>query len=96
MAWFDKQPSSRPGANTNITMSAASQQTGAFSAQCYQIRLATGAQPAFVLIGQNPTADTNSPLIGANVVDYWTITPGMKAAVLQAGTAGVISITEMS
>jgi hypothetical protein len=93
--WFPKQVSSRPGANTNITMSGASQQTASFGAQTYQIRLATGAQPAFVLIGQNPTADTNSPQIGANVVDYWTVTPGQKAAVLQAGTAGVISITEM-
>jgi len=28
----------------------------------------------------------------ANFVDYFTVTPGQKCAVLQAGTAGVVSI----
>jgi hypothetical protein len=43
-----------------------------------------------------PTANSSSMLLGANQVDYFTVTPGQKAAVLQAGTAGKISITEMS
>ena len=34
--------------------------------------------------------------MGANVVDYWKCQPGQKAAVLQAGTAGLISISEMA
>ncbi len=97
MAAFDKQHASRAGTNTTITMSGSSQATAAFGAETFQIRVATEAQPAFVEIGDGtPTATSSSMLLGANQVDYFTVTPGQKAAVLQAGTAGKISITEMS
>jgi hypothetical protein len=87
----------RLGTNTNITMSGSSQATAAFGAQTYMIRVATSGQPGFIKIGDGtPTAAATDPLIGANVVDYFACTPGQKAAVLQAGTAGSISITEMS
>jgi hypothetical protein len=60
------------------------------------LRISTGAQPAFVKVGDGtPTATASDPQVGANVVDYVACSPGQKAAVLQAGTAGVISITEM-
>jgi hypothetical protein len=89
--------SARLAANTNITMSASSQATGAFGTQTYQIRVAVGAQPAFIKIGDGtPTATTSDPQMGANTIDYFTVTPGQKLAVLQAGTAGVISITEVT
>jgi hypothetical protein len=97
MTAFDKQHASRAGTNTTITMSGSSQATAAFSAETFQIRVATETQPAFVEIGDGtPTATSSSMLLGANQVDYFTVTPGQKAAVLQAGTAGKISITEMS
>jgi hypothetical protein len=97
VAAFDKQHASRAGTNTTITMSGSSQATAAFGAETFQIRVATEAQPAFVEIGDGtPTATSSSMLLGANQVDYFTVTPGQKAAVLQAGTAGKISITEMS
>jgi hypothetical protein len=35
-------------------------------------------------------------VLGSDVVDYITVTPGQKCAVLQDGTAGTIAITEMS
>ena len=76
-------------------MSASSQATAAFGAQTYQIRVATSSQPAFLQIGNSPTATSSSLLVGTNVVDYFQVTPGQAAAVLQAGTAGSISITEM-
>jgi hypothetical protein len=34
--------------------------------------------------------------MGANQIDYFTVTPGQKLAVLQAGTAGKVSVTEMT
>jgi len=77
-------------------MSALSQSTPTFSAETYQIRLSTNGQPAFVEVGNSPTATANSMLVGANCIDYITTSPGQAAAVLQAGTGGVISITEMS
>ena len=97
MAVFNKRPASRAGTNTTLTMSGASQATAAFGSETFQIRVATETQPAFVEIGDGaPTASSSSMLLGANQVDYFTVTPGQKAAVLQAGTAGKVSITEMS
>jgi hypothetical protein len=98
MAW-DKQPSSRSGTSTIITLTTASQATAAFGAQTYQIRVATGATAAFIKIGDGtPTATTtgDSSLLGANTVDYFCVTPGQKAAVI--GTAGTnqVTVTEMS
>lgn len=85
----------RLGTNTNFTMSGSSQPTAAFSAQTYMIRVATATQPAYIDFGSAPVAANTDPLIGANCVDYITVTPGQKCAVLQAGTAGLISITEL-
>jgi hypothetical protein len=95
---WDKQPSSRWITSTTFTLSGTSSATSTFSAQTYQVRIATSAQPAWVKIGDGtPVCDSTSGfLVGANVVDYHTVTPGQKAAFVQAGSAGQISITEMS
>jgi hypothetical protein len=85
----------RQGTVQNFTMSGTTQQSTAFGAQTYVIRIATGAQPAYFEIGANPTATSADSLIGANVVDYFTVTPGQKIAVLEAGTAGAFSVTEL-
>ena len=91
---WDKQPSSRYSLSTTFTLTTASQSTAAFGAQTYQIRVATGATVAFLKIGDGtPTATTtgDSALLPANTVDYWTVTPGQKAAVI--GTAGTNQVT---
>jgi hypothetical protein len=91
------QASSRLGVTTVITMSAGSQATAAFGTQTYQVRVATSAQPAFIKIGDGtPTAGTGDVLMPANCWDYFTVTPGQKLAVIQAGSQGTISITEQS
>lgn len=79
----------------NFTMSGSSQASAAFGAQTYMIRIATGAQPAFFDIGAAPVAAATTHMIGANEHDYITVNPGQKIAVLQAGTAGVFSVTEL-
>lgn len=85
----------RLGTVTVITMSGSSQQTAAVGSQTRQVRIATAGQPGHFLIGTDPTAAATSHVIGAGCVDYVAINPGEKVAVLQGGTAGVISITEM-
>jgi hypothetical protein len=85
----------RLGTVTVITMSGTSQATAAVGSQTRAVRLATGAQPAYFLIGSDPTAAATSHLLGTNCVDYVAINPGEKVAVLQGGTAGTISITEL-
>ena len=77
-------------------MSGSSQASAAFGAQTRVVRLAAGAQPAWYKIGDGtPTADANSALLPANWIEYVTVQPGQKVAVLQAGTAGSFSIVEL-
>ena len=91
------QDASRLGTNTNFTLSGSSQATAAFGAQTYQVRVATAGQPAFIKIGDGtPTAASTDPVVPANWVDYFTVTPGQKLACLQAGTAGTLSVTELT
>lgn len=96
-AFYPKPGIARIGVNNTITMSTAtSQATNAFGAQTYIIRVATLGQPGFIRIGDGtPTAVATDPVIGANQIDYFVVTPGQKLAVLAAGTAAVITITEM-
>jgi len=87
----------RLGTVHTFTMSGSSQATAAFGAQTYRVRVATGAQPAYIAFGgTSATAAATDSLVGANVVDYFDVTPGQKAAVLQAGTAGTVTVTELS
>jgi len=86
----------RLGTVQNFTMSGSSQASSAFGEQTYMIRIATGAQPAYFDIAASPVAASTTHMIGTNCVDYITVTPGQKIAVLQAGTAGVFSVTELA
>jgi len=91
------QDSSRLGTNTTFTLSGSSQATAAFGAQTYQVRVATAGQPAFIRIGDGtPTATASDPVVPASWVEYFTVTPGQKLACLQAGTAGTLSVTELT
>lgn len=78
-----------------FTMSNTSQSSAAFGSYTNEVRIATAGQPGHFMIGTTPTAAATSNLIGAACVDYITVVPGQKIAVLEAGTAGVITITEM-
>jgi hypothetical protein len=86
------------GKTTVFTMGTSSQATSAFGSQTYQIRVSTGSQAAWVQIGDGTATatSTGSMLVGTNVVDYFTVSLGQTAAVLQAGSAGSISISEMT
>jgi hypothetical protein len=96
-AFYPKPGVARLGLTTSITMSAGSQATPAFSAQTYIIRIATGGQPAFFRVGDGtPTAVTTDPVLGANEHEYIGVTPGQRLAVVQAGTGGTLTVTEMS
>lgn len=85
----------RLGTVHDFTLSGSSQQTAAFGAQTYCVRIATTDQPAFFAIGSNPTATTGDHIMPAASVDYVTVTPGQKIAVLQADTAGELTVTEL-
>lgn len=84
---------------TKITTSASSQQSAAFSAQTYCVRLgvasSTIANGVHYSVGTNPTATANSPLIPADWVEFIRVAPGEKIALLQEAGALVVTITEM-
>ena len=86
----------RLGTNTTFTLSGTSQASSPFGPQTYCIRVATDDQPAYIEIGDGtPTASNTDPIMPKDSVDYFTVTPGQRIAVLQAGTAGILSVTEM-
>jgi len=79
-----------------FTMSGSSQATAAFGAQTYCVRVSAPTQPAYITIGDGtPTAAATDSTVPAGWVDYFDVTPGQKLAVLQAGTAGTLTVTEM-
>jgi hypothetical protein len=80
-----------------FTMSGTSQATAAFGAQTYRVRVATNTQPAFVTIGDGtPTAANTDSVLPAGWVEDFDCSPGQKLAVLQAGTAGTLTVTELT
>ena len=91
------QHSSRIISTAVFTLSGTSQASSAFGSQTRQIRIATSGQPAYVVIGDGtPTATSSGAIMPSNWVDYFTVSPGQKVAVLQAGTAGALSVSEMT
>lgn len=91
-----QRPARRLGTVHTFTMSGSSQATAAFGNQTYAVRVATNTQPAFVVIGDGtPTAANTDSVIPLGWVEDFTVTPGQKLAVLQAGTAGVLTVTEL-
>jgi hypothetical protein len=85
---------------TAITSSASSQQSAAFGAQTYAIRIAAATANAtygiHFSIGFNPTATANSPYLAAGGVEYIGVNPGEKVAILDDTGALKVSITELS
>jgi hypothetical protein len=84
----------RLGTVQNFTLSGTSQASTAFSSETYMIRI-TATEGAYFVINSDPTATDADPLIGGNVVDYITVTPGQKIAVLEADSGGTFSVTEL-
>ena len=88
---------SRAGTNTTFALSAASQATAAFGPQTYLIRVATNATAAYIKIGDGtPTATTSDLVMGANQIDWFSVTPGQKCAVLGKAATDQASVTEIS
>lgn len=80
-----------------FTMSGTSQATAAFGAQTRVVRVATNDQPAFITIGDGtPTAANTDSIMPLGWVEDFTVNPGQKLAVLQAGTAGKLTVTEFA
>lgn len=79
-----------------FTMSGTSQQTAAFGSQTYVVRIATHDQPGYVRVDGNPTAVNTDTLIPLGWSEDITVAPGEKLAVLQAGTAGIMTVTELT
>jgi len=79
-----------------FTMSGTSQATAAFGAQTYKVRVATHDQPAYVRVDGDPTAVNTDSLIPLGWSEDFDVTPGQKLAVLQAGTAGILTVTELT
>ncbi len=89
--------SARLGAANNVNMatSATSVASSAFGSQTYQIRVASPTA-CFLRIAEAPTAVTTDAYLPANVVEYFTVTPGQKIAGITATGTGLMSVTEIT
>ena len=89
------------GTATNLTLSATAQtitvtntvQSG--SLNVIKVRIATSTQPAYVSFGTTATTST-SILIPSNYCEHFKLDSTSTVSVLQAGTAGLISITPVA
>lgn len=87
----------RLGTVHTFTMSGTSQATAAFGAQTRAVRVATHDQPGYIVIGDGtPTAAATDSLFPLGWSEIFDVTPGQKLAVFQAGTAGKLTVTELS
>jgi hypothetical protein len=99
--YFGKTPSSRIIKAQNIALSgnAASTPSTDFTAQTYQVRVATTLAGWF-RIGDNkadPTAAIGDTFLPTGTIDYFAVTPGQRAAFISTSTStGNFSLTEMA
>lgn len=108
MAFFPKQSGSRQGTVTNIAYSTATALGVVFGGETYQIRLAANSACNYLISGGNAgsavaATAANGSFLPANTIEYVIVTPGQTLSVIQAptgglvtGTAGTLSVTEMS
>jgi hypothetical protein len=88
----------RHSTSQNVAVGAASATvTNAFGSQTYCVRISTtGACHFRIVEAAGGTALATDPLLPTNWVDYITVSPGQKIAVIQDGTStGNLNVTEM-
>jgi len=73
--------------------SSTSVQSSAFGASTHLVRLVATTN-CYVAFGTDPTADTSSLLLIANVPEFFGVKPGEKVAVLRSASDGTLSIAE--
>ena len=61
-----------------------------------KVRIATQGQPAYIGLGFSNTLNLNGILIPANHAEHFKLDNTSTVSVLQAGTAGTISITPVA
>ena len=93
-----EQHSGRLGTTQVVTYTQTSTAIGSvFGTQTYQIRCVANSA-CHVQIGDGAqTATTSlSPFLPANVVDYFTVTPGQQLSAIRASTEGLVTATNGS
>lgn len=80
-----------------VAVGAASAQSAVFGAFTDVVRVASTTN-AWIAINDNPTAIAadGSAYLPANQVEYFSVKPGDRLAVIQDSAAGNISVTEMT
>ena len=97
-AFLDRQHSSRVWKSqaTAITTGTTSQSLSAFDTQTRQVRV-TSTLPVWIKYGDGAqTAAAGDTYLPANVVDYFTVSPGQTLAFISTSTSsGYFSASEM-
>lgn len=81
------------GTTLTRSLSGSSAQSSALNAATRLIRLVS-SEACYVEIGSNPTATSSSMYLPANSPEYFVVEGGEIIAALQAGSGGVLFITQ--
>ncbi len=95
-AYLERQGSSRLGTTQKVATSTTSAATGAFGSETFQLRIVVDVD-SFITIGDGtPTATTSSAFLPAKWPEYFTCTPGQKAAAILGTGTGNMYVTEIA
>ena len=94
---MNKSPTTfRPSTTQTVAVGATSAASSAFGSQTNEIRIVTTVD-AYVEFASSPTATSSSLIIPAFTVEYFSVTPATKVAMLRVGsTTGTSRVTELT
>jgi hypothetical protein len=95
------QTSSRNGTTQIVSYDGTTAITSAFGAQTYQIRVVATTACNYHIYdstGSATASNTTDAYLPAALIEYVTVSPGQKISAIKAsgGTAGVLTVTELS
>jgi hypothetical protein len=90
-----KQPSSRAGNVQRIPYTASAASSAPFSSETYQVRFSSYGPCNVLVFSSTDTVSVansnNGFYLGANIVDYHTVTPGQALSVVKTPSDGSIT-----
>ena len=94
---MNKAPTTfRPSTTQTVAVGSTSAASSAFGSQTNEIRIVTTVD-AYVEFASSPTASSSSLIVPAFTVEYFSVTPATKVAMLRVGsTTGTSRVTELT
>ena len=94
---MNKAPTTfKPSTTQTVAAGSTSAASSAFGSETREVRIVTTVD-AYVEFGSSPTASSSSLIVPAFTVEYFSVTPATKVAMLRVGsTTGTSRVTELT